>query len=75
MLYNELTHYGIHLKGPKKYCSKGVYNDGIHIVSLQDAADVEMVAKELVKTESKLVQTENSFTRFEKNMGKNMVIC
>ena len=71
-LYNEEKRYGVNLQGPKKYCSKSVYDNGIHIVSLQDVADVEMVAKELVKTESKLVQTENSFTRFEKNMGKNM---
>eukprot|EP00942_MAST-04A_sp_MAST-4A-sp1_P005964 g5964.t1 len=69
VLYNELTHYGIHLKGPKKYCSKGVYNDGIHIVSLQDAADVEMVARELVTTENAFKMLEGKVERMSKMKG------
>ena len=33
-LYNEEKRYGVNLQGPKKYCSKSVYDNGIHIVSL-----------------------------------------
>ena len=49
-LYNEKRHFAAHITGPKNYCSTGQL-DGIHIVGLQDVADVALVAGELAKAE------------------------
>eukprot|EP00942_MAST-04A_sp_MAST-4A-sp1_P008640 g8640.t1 len=67
-LYNEEKHYGVNLQGPKKYCSKSVYDNGIHIVSLQDVADVDMVANELVKTENTVKTLEKDMSIFKREV-------
>ena len=70
-LYNEKRHFAAHITGPKNYCSTGQL-DGIHIVGLQDVADVASVAGELVKAEDTIKELSKDIRLMKQNMTSEM---
>jgi hypothetical protein len=70
-LYNEKVRFAVHITGPKLYCSQKELN-GIDIVGLQDVADVEMVAAELVKTEQAFADFKADMKTFKRNILENL---